>query len=97
MARERERLRRMAEKVVNLRDKVATQNAEIKVLRSRRKENTPATGITAGSNTLVARKKKSLEYPKRLSNGKDPFYKFWQRVIRHKIIINEYKTLTAAE
>ena len=69
----------------------------MEVLRNRCKENTPATGITAGLNTLVARKKKSLEYPKRLSDGKDPFYKFWQRIIRHKIIINKYKTLTAAE
>ena len=54
-------------------------------------------GITAGSNTLVARKKKNLEYPKYLSNNKDPSYKFWQRVIRHKIIINEHEILTAAE
>ena len=51
----------------------------------------------AGSNTLVAWKKKSLEYPKRLSNGKDPFYEFWQRVIYHKITVNEYETLIAAE
>ena len=42
-------------------------------------------GITAGSNTLVIRKKKNLEYLKRLSDNKDPFYKFWQKVIRHKI------------
>ena len=76
MAKERERLRRMAEKVVNLRDEVVTQKAEIKVLRSKRKENTPATGITAGSNTLVIKKKKNLEYPKRLSNEKDPSYEF---------------------
>ena len=48
----------------------------MEVLRSRRKENTPATGIIAGSNTLIARKKKSLEYPKRLSDSKDPSYKF---------------------
>ena len=51
----------------------------------------------AGSNTLVTRTKKNLEYLKRLSNGKDPSYKFWQRVIRHKIIINKHKTLTATE
>ena len=56
---------------------MVTQKAKMEVLKSRRKENTPATGITAGSNTLVARKKKSLEYPKRLSNNKDPSYKFW--------------------
>ena len=87
----------MVKKVINLRDKVVTQKAEIKVLRSRRKENTPATGITAGSNTLVARKKKSLEYPKRLSDGKDPSYKFWQRVIRYKITINEHEIPIAAE
>ena len=35
-----------------------TQKAEIKVLKNRRKENTLATGITAGSNTLVTKKKK---------------------------------------
>ena len=97
ITRERERLCRLVKKVVNLKDEVVTQKAEIKVLRSRRKKNTPATGITAGSNTLVTRKKKNLEYPKRLSNGKDPFYEFWQRVIRHKIIINEHKIPTAAE
>ena len=76
MVRERKRLRRLIEKVVDLKDEVITQKAEIKVLRSRCKENTPATGITAGLNTLVTRKKKSLEYPKRLSDGKDPFYEF---------------------
>ena len=54
-------------------------------------------GITAGLNTLVTKKKKSLEYLKRLSDGKDPFYEFWQRVIRHKITINKHKTPTAAE
>ena len=63
MARECERLRRLAEKVVNLRDEVVTQKAKIKVLRSRRKENTPTTGITAGSNTLVIRKKKKSRIP----------------------------------
>ena len=97
MVRERERLRRLVKKVVNLRDEIITQKAKIKVLRSRRKENTPATGITAGSNTLVTRKKKSLEHPKRLSDGKDPFYKFWQRVIRHKITVNEHEIPIAAE
>ena len=76
---------------------MVTQKAEIKVLRNRHTENTPATGIMTGSNTLVARKKKSLEYPKRLSDGKDPFYEFWQRAIHHKIIINKYEILTAAE
>ena len=58
MVRERERLRRLIKKVINLRDKMVTQKAKIKVLKSRRKENTPATKITAGSNTLVTRKKK---------------------------------------
>ena len=76
IVRERERFRRMVEKVIDLRDEMVTQKAEIKVLRSRRKENTPVTGIMAGLNILVARKKKSLEYPKRLSNGKDPSYEF---------------------
>ena len=97
MARERERLRRIAKKVINLKNEMVTQKAEIKISRSRRRENTPATGITAGLNTLVTRKKKNLEHPKRLSNGKDPSYEFWQRAIRHKIIINEHKTPTAAE
>ena len=58
MAKKREKLRRLVKKVINLRDKIITQKAEIKVLRSRRKENTPATGITAGSNTLITKKKK---------------------------------------
>ena len=53
MAKERERLRRLVKKVVNLKDEMVTQKAKIKVLRSRRKENTLATGITAGSNTLI--------------------------------------------
>ena len=56
--KERERLRRLIKKVINLKNKIITQKAEIKVLRSKRKENTPAMGITAGSNTLVTRKKK---------------------------------------
>ena len=76
MVRECKRFYCLTEKVVDLRDEVVTQKAEIKVLRSRRRENTPATGITAGLNTLVTRKKKSLEYPKRLSDGKDHFYEF---------------------
>ena len=97
MVRERERFRRLVKKVINLKNEIVTQKAKIKVLRSRRKENTPATGITVGSNTLVTWKKKSLEYLKRLSNGKNPFYKFWQRVIRHKIIMNKYEILIAAE
>ena len=58
MAKERERLRRLAKKVVNLKNKLITQKVKIKVLRSRRRENTPATEITAGSNTLVTKKKK---------------------------------------
>ena len=97
MVKECERFCRLVKKVVNLRDEVITQKAEIKALKSRRRENTPATGITAGLNTLVIRKKKSLDHPKRLSDGKDPFYEFWQRVIRHKIIINKYETLIAAK
>ena len=48
----------------------------MEVLKSRCRENTPATGIMAGLNTLVARKKKSLEYLKCLSDGKDPSYEF---------------------
>ena len=97
MARERERLRRLAEKVVDLRDDVATQKAEIEALRSRRREDTPATGITAGSSTVITKKKKSLDHPKRLNDGKDPSYEFWQRAIRHKITVDEHETPTAAE
>ena len=59
MAKECKKLHHLVEKVINLRDKITTQKAKIKVLRSRYKENTPATGITAGSNTLITRKKKS--------------------------------------
>ena len=51
----------------------------------------------AGLSTVIIKKKKNPNYPKRLNNDKDPSYEFWQRVIRYKIIINEYKTLTAAE
>ena len=58
MVKEREKFRRLIKKVINLKDKVITQKAKIKVLRSRRKENTPAMGITAGSNTLITKKKK---------------------------------------
>ena len=97
MVRECKRFRRLVKKVVNLRDKVVTQKVEIKVLRSRRRENTLATGITAGLNTLIIRKKKSLDHLKRLSDSKDPFYKFWQRVIRYKIIINKHEILITAE
>ena len=97
IAKERERLRRLIKKVINLRDKVITQKAKIKVSKSRRRENTPATEITTGSNTLVTKKKKNLDHPKRLSNGKNPSYEFWQRAIRHKITINKHKTPTAAE
>ena len=77
MVKECERFRRLVEKVVNLKNEIITQKVKIEVLRSKRKENTPATGITAGLNTLVTRKKKSLEYLKRLSNNKDPSYEFW--------------------
>ena len=57
--KERERFRHLVKKVINLKHKVVTQKAKIKVLRSRRKENTPATEIMAGSNTLITKKKKS--------------------------------------
>ena len=76
MAREYERLRRLIEKVINLKDEVITQKVKIKVLKSKHKENTPATGITAGSNTLITKKKKNLDHLKRLSNNKDPSYEF---------------------
>ena len=76
IVKEYERFRRIVKKVINLKNEMVTQKVKIKILRNRRKENTPATGITAGSNILVARKKKNLEYLKRLSNNKDPSYKF---------------------
>ena len=95
MVKERERFRRLAKKMVNLRDEVVTQKAEIKALKNRRKENTPATGITADLSTLITKKKKNLDHPKRLNDEKDPSYKCWQRVIRYKIIINKHETPTA--
>ena len=58
MVKEYKRLRRLVEKVVNLRDKVVTQKAKIKASRSRCKKDTPAIGITAGLSTLIIRKKK---------------------------------------
>ena len=92
-----EKFRRLTEKVVNLKDKVITQKAEIKASRNKRKENTPATGITAGLSTVIIKKKKSLDHPKRLNDNKNPFYKFWYRVIRHKITINKHETRIAAK
>ena len=97
MVKERERLRRLTEKMVDLRDEVITQKAKIKALRNKRKENTPATGIMADLNTVITKKKKSLDHLKRLNNGKNPSYEFWQRAIHHKITINKHKTPTAAK
>ena len=51
----------------------------------------------ADLSTVITKKKKSLDYTKRLNDSKDPFYKFWQRVICYKIIMNKHKILTAAE
>ena len=67
MAKECKRLRCLAEKVVDLKDDVITQKAKIKALKSRRKEDTLATGITAGLSTVITKKKKSglPETPKR--------------------------------
>ena len=97
IVKEYERLRRLMERVVDLRDKVVTQKAEIEASRSRRRENYPATGITAGLNTVINKKKKNLDYLTRLNNSKNLFYEFWQRVIHYKIIINKHETPTAAE
>ena len=97
MIRERKRLRRLAEKVVNLKDNMVTKKAEIKVLKSRRREDTPATGITTSLSTVITKKKKNLDHPKRLNDGKNPSYEFWQRVIRYKITVDKYKTLITAE
>ena len=97
IVREYERFRRLAEKVINLRDEVITQKAKIKALKSRRREDTLATVITAGLSTVIIKKKKSLDHPKRLNDGKDPSYEFWQRVIRHKITINKHEIPIAAE
>ena len=77
MVKECKRFRRLVEKVVDLRDDVATQKAEIEALTNRRREDTLTTGITAGLNTVIIKKKKSLDHLKRLNNGKDPSYKFW--------------------
>ena len=68
--------RRMAGKVVDLKDKLASQKLELEALQSIRREVTPATILTAGSSAPVIKKKKSLDHPKRLSNGKDPSFEF---------------------
>ena len=46
---------------------------------------------------MIIKKKKSLDHSKYLNNGKNPSYKFWQSIIRYKIIINKYKILIAAK
>ena len=76
MVKEYERLRRLMEKVVDLKDDMVTQKAEIKALRSRRREDTPATGMMAGLSTVIIKKMKNLDHLKYLNNGKNPFYKF---------------------
>ena len=83
--------------MINLRDDIITQKAKIKALKNRQRENTPDTGITAGLNTIIIKKKKNLDYLKRLNDGKNPSYKFWQKIIHHKIIINKHKTPTAVK
>ena len=74
--KERKRLRRLIKKVIDLRDNMVTEKAEIKALKSKRREKTPATGITAGLSTIITKKKKNLDHPKRLNNSKNPSYKF---------------------
>ena len=59
MVKERERLRRLIEKVVDQKDNIVIQKAKIKALKSRKREDTPATGVTAGLNTVITKKKKS--------------------------------------
>ena len=71
------RLRRLTEKVIDLRDDVVIQKAEIKTLKTRRREDTTAIGITAGLSTMMIKKKKSLNHLKRLNDGKVPSYEFW--------------------
>ena len=97
MAGERQQAAHLAGRIVDLKDDMAAQGLEMEALRRKRREDTPATGLTAGSSTTITRKKKSLEHPKRLSDGKDPSFEFWQRAIRHKITVDEHETPTAAE
>ena len=61
MVKKRERFRRLVKKMVDLRHNVITQKAEIKALKSRWREDTPATGITAGLSTMITKKKKNLD------------------------------------
>ena len=60
----------------HLRSIIITQKTEIKALKSKRREDTPATGMMAGLSTVINKKKKNLNHLKRLNNNKDPFYEF---------------------
>ena len=64
MVKKYKRFRRLMEKIVELKNEVVTQKIKIKTSRNRRKENTPATGITSGSSTLIKKKKKKKKPPK---------------------------------
>ena len=66
----------MAGKVIDLKDKLASQQLELEALRSKRREATPATTLTAESSVPVIKKKKNLDHPKRLSDGKDLSFEF---------------------
>ena len=94
---EESQAQRMAGKVVDLKVELADLKRELEALRSQKMEGTPATVITADSGATITRKKKSLDHPKRLSDGKDPSFEFWQRAIRHKLIVDEHETPTTDE
>ena len=83
--------------MVDLKNELVSQKLELEALRSTRREATPATILTAGSSAPIARKKKSLDHLKRLSDGRDPSFEFWQRAIRHKLTVDEHETPTAGE
>ena len=69
----------------------------MEAMRSKTREDAPASILTADSSTTITKKKKSLDHPKRLSDGKDPSFEFWQRAIRHKLTVDEHETPTAGE
>ena len=68
-------LQRMADKVVDLKNKIINQKLEIKAIWNKREE-TPTTIFTAKPSAPVTKKKKSLDYPKRLSDSKNSSFKF---------------------
>ena len=55
------------------------------------------TSGTPGTRDEAPRKKKSLEHPKKLTDGTDPSHEFWIRAIRHKLTVDDHETPTAGE